>query len=159
MSVLALATHSLAAPSTRPQAQTAKSAEDQTARDTLLELAAALMTGGAIATAAGGRKKEVHYHNDDQSHKPQHHHAISTLIHLLLTIGSAFAPLVGAIVGPLLTNVANGITWAISHTIASGKFKNISKFISIEPIVNLIDRGIIDNLPNLQHSIVIFFFK
>jgi len=117
------------------------------------------MTGGAIATAAGGRKKEVHYHNDDQSHKPQHHHAISTLIHLLLTIGSAFAPLVGAIVGPLLTNVANGITWAISHTIASGKFKNISKFISIEPIVNLIDRGIIDNLPNLQHSIVIFFFK
>ncbi|KAL5240109.1 hypothetical protein ACI65C_007519 [Semiaphis heraclei] len=75
------------------------------------------MTGGALA---GGRKTEMHHHNDGQSHKPPHHQAISTLIHLLLTIGSAFAPLVGAIVGPLLTNVANGITWAISHTIASG---------------------------------------
>ncbi|XP_026814653.1 uncharacterized protein LOC113554807 [Rhopalosiphum maidis] len=120
VSVLALAAYSLAAPSTRPQPQPAKSAEDQTARDTLLELAAALMTGGDIASVAGGRKTEVHHHNDGQSHKPQHHHAISTLIHLFLTIGSAFAPLVGAIVGPLLTNVANGITWAISHTIASG---------------------------------------
>lgn len=121
VSVLALATHSLAAPSTRPPPQTVKSsAEDQTARDTLLELAATLMTGAV--GSAGGRKTEVHHHhNDGQSHKPQHHHAISTLIHLLLTIGSAFAPLVGAIVGPLLTNIANGITWAISHTIASGK--------------------------------------
>jgi len=88
------------------------------AGDTLLELATALMTGEALA---GGRKTEMHHHNDSQSHKPPHHQAISTLIHLLLTIGSAFAPLVGAIVGPLLTNIANGITWAISHTIASGK--------------------------------------
>ncbi|XP_060870979.1 uncharacterized protein LOC132945295 [Metopolophium dirhodum] len=117
VSVMALATHLLAAPSSRPQPQTVKSTEDQTVRNTLLELVGALMIGGA---SVGGRKTEVHHHNDGQSHKPQHHQAISTLIHLLLTIGSAFAPLVGAIVGPLLTNVANGITWAISHTIASG---------------------------------------
>ncbi|CAI6343948.1 unnamed protein product [Macrosiphum euphorbiae] len=113
---MALAAHLLAAPSPRPQTQTVKSAEDQTVRDTLLDsTVGSLMIGGA---SAGGRKTEVHHHND--GHKPQHFQAISTLIHLLLTIGSAFAPLVGAIIGPLLTNVANGITWAISHTIASG---------------------------------------
>lgn len=116
---MALATHSMAAPPAKFVAATVKSAEDQSTaqivRDTLVELTTALMTGSI--DEANGRKSEVYHHG--QNHK--HHHAISTLIHLLLTIGSAFAPLVGAIIGPLLTNIANGITWAITNTIASGK--------------------------------------
>lgn len=78
--------HTLAgrAMSSRPQTQTVKSTEDlQTVQDTLL--VGSLMIGGA---SAGGRKTEVHHHDD--GHKPQHHQAISKLIHLLLTIGSAF---------------------------------------------------------------------
>lgn len=126
--VLGLVFHSLAAPSPPPtKLPTATAAitspEDQVTaqkvRDTLIELIPALITDGAVSTA-NGRKSEVYHHNS-QNHKPQHHNAISTLIHLLLTIGSAFAPLIGAVVGPLLTNIANGITWAISNTIASGK--------------------------------------
>lgn len=125
LSLFGLAAHSLAAPSSAT-APAAVSAENRTTvqrvKDTLVELTTALVTGGA----AGSRKTEVYHngHGSAQNHKPHHHNAISTLIHLLLTIGSAFAPLIGAIVGPLLTNIANGITWAISHTIASGESRS-----------------------------------
>lgn len=128
LSVIGVAFHTLAAPSTKlatvPTSPIQKSSVDgpqrtmatQTVRDTLAELATALVIDGVVG-GGESRKTELHGHE----HKPPHHHAIASLIHLLLTIGSAFAPLIGAIVGPLLTNIANGITWAISHTIASGK--------------------------------------
>lgn len=127
--VIALATHSLAAPAVKfPAMAMVKPSED-------FQQMAESATVQAMANSTISRKTEI-YHNDitttnhghghghSQNHQRpvhQHHHAISTLIHLLFTIGSAFAPLIGAIVGPLLTNIANGITWAISHTIASGK--------------------------------------
>lgn len=129
LSVIALTTHSLAAPPAVkfPALAIVKLSED-------LQQTAESATVQAV-TSTISRKTEIynndiittdhgHGHGYSQSHqRPAHqnHHAISTLIHLLFTIGSAFAPLVGAIVGPLLTNIANGVTWAISHTIASGK--------------------------------------
>lgn len=126
LSVIGVIFHSLAAPSVKLATVSTSAAIDgpqqttaaQTVQDTLAELATALVIDGDVVDGGGeGRKTEVHGHE----HKPPHHHAIASLIHLLLTIGSAFAPLIGAIIGPLLTNIANGITWAISHTIASGK--------------------------------------
>lgn len=118
LSVIALTSpRSLAAPST-VLAPALKPTEDpQEDTQNAPELAE------ATVTLMNGRKTEMH-HSGHHDHKPQRHphQALTTLIHLLLTIGSAFAPLIGAIVGPLLTNIANGITWAITHTIASGKF-------------------------------------
>lgn len=119
LSVIGLTAYSLAAPSVKTDTAAElheRQASAQAVQDTLADLATAMMVGST------GRKTDLHGHNSgSQSHEPQHHHAISSLIHLLLTIGSAFAPLIGAIIGPLLTNIASGITWAVSHTIASGK--------------------------------------
>ncbi|VVC32048.1 Hypothetical protein CINCED_3A016845 [Cinara cedri] len=125
--MIALAAHSLAAPSNAkfPSTSPVNEADDRATadilRDTLINITTALVIGGdGGGSSASFRKAEMH-HNEQVHNKPhQQHHPISSLIHLLLTVGSAFAPLVGAIVGPLLTNIANGITWAISHTIASG---------------------------------------
>lgn len=117
LSVIALvSTPTLAAPSTILESVLKPTEDPQKDTQNALELAE------ATVTSTNGRKTEMH-HNGYHDHKPQRHphKALTTLIHLLLTIGTAFAPLIGAIVGPLLINIANGITWAITHTIASGK--------------------------------------
>ncbi|XP_050423158.1 uncharacterized protein LOC126834947 [Adelges cooleyi] len=116
LSVFALATYTLAAPSTTLPALTKTSPTEtevpmELVKETLLELSSALSAG----STKNGRK-EMHYDN----YQGSKYSTISSLIHLLATVGSAIAPLIGAIVGPLMSNIANGITWAITHTISSG---------------------------------------
>lgn len=53
------------------------------------------------------------------AHK-EYGHGKLTVVHLLLIIGKVLAPLVGAIIEPLLINVAKGITWAITYSLATG---------------------------------------
>ncbi|XP_050539530.1 uncharacterized protein LOC126904491 [Daktulosphaira vitifoliae] len=43
-----------------------------------------------------------------------------SLVHLILIIGKVLAPIVGAIIEPLLVNIAKGITWAITYSLATG---------------------------------------
>lgn len=43
-----------------------------------------------------------------------------SVVHLILIIGKVLAPLVGAIIEPLLINIAKGITWAITYSLATG---------------------------------------
>ncbi|XP_050421713.1 uncharacterized protein LOC126834088 [Adelges cooleyi] len=49
-----------------------------------------------------------------------------SIAHLLLIIGKVLAPIVGAIVEPLLVNIAKGITWAITYSLATGFAKPLS---------------------------------
>ncbi|VVC32046.1 Hypothetical protein CINCED_3A025001 [Cinara cedri] len=42
-----------------------------------------------------------------------------SIVHLIMIIGKVIAPLVGAIVEPLLINIVKGITWAITYSLAS----------------------------------------
>lgn len=53
------------------------------------------------------------------AHKEYGHGKLS-VVHLLLIIGKVLAPLVGAIIEPLLINIAKGITWAITYSLATG---------------------------------------
>ncbi|CAH1709776.1 uncharacterized protein LOC114124661 [Aphis gossypii] len=53
------------------------------------------------------------------AHK-EHGHGKLSIVHLILIIGKVLAPLVGAIIEPLLVNVAKGITWAITYSLATG---------------------------------------
>ncbi|XP_025200860.1 uncharacterized protein LOC112598559 [Melanaphis sacchari] len=53
------------------------------------------------------------------AHK-EHGHGKLSVVHLILIIGKVLAPLVGAIIEPLLVNVAKGITWAITYSLATG---------------------------------------
>lgn len=48
-----------------------------------------------------------------------------SIAHLLLIIGKVLAPIVGAIVEPLLVNIAKGITWAITYSLATGEQPSI----------------------------------
>ncbi|XP_060839754.1 uncharacterized protein LOC132920989 [Rhopalosiphum padi] len=54
------------------------------------------------------------------AHKEHGHHGKLSVVHLILIIGKVLAPLVGAIIEPLLVNVAKGITWAITYSLATG---------------------------------------
>lgn len=55
------------------------------------------------------------------AHKEHGHgHGKLPIVHLILIIGKVLAPLVGAIVEPLLVNIAKGITWAITYSLATG---------------------------------------
>lgn len=61
-------------------------------------------------TAASAHKEPGHGSNGKLS-----------IVHLILIIGKVLAPLVGAIIEPLLVNVAKGITWAITYSLATGE--------------------------------------
>ncbi|XP_060870333.1 uncharacterized protein LOC132944833 [Metopolophium dirhodum] len=54
------------------------------------------------------------------AHKEHGHGGKLSVVHLILIIGKVLAPLVGAIIEPLLVNVAKGITWAITYSLATG---------------------------------------
>lgn len=59
--------------------------------------------------------------------KEQEHGKLS-VVHLIVIIGKVLAPLVGAIIEPLLVNIAKGITWAITYSLATGKYCNTKDY-------------------------------